>query len=804
MMKDLKTKRTVPVTLPLTLCVLCGSLSLPALAQSTASTSPDSETDGGEVFLLPAFTIDEESVNPYQSQQALSASRVAMPITDIPQTISVVTSELIKDTLSQRMLDVAKYVTPIVESSLTTGSDRYHVRGYQVSAEFIDGTILSGQDGYSMSLAPYNIERVEILKGPNAILVPGGSPGGVMNPITKSPMFKDQSSITLELAQYYGTGVSADFNRRLSDKTAARVVSAYWHSDGYARNQYRHGHMIAPSFTWQLSPAHKLTIKGEWMQNRETNLGGLPIDPAVGTDDKARIATSLPRDWSFGNRSDTRHRKAERLSGELLSTLGEHVTSRLIVTGNHVIRSDQGGTNAAIAGLPGGLGGSRNPYTGKWEPGVLWSVDNSGPEAVATSTAFPLPDPSSHVFNRTYGRVYLEYTEAHLKNDYAIAFEKGGIKSTTITGLSANSSKVHFKGYQNFSRSPVAANNLDAITYEPYNFGQPEAPSTGTDKTGKQNDLQVFVYENMSMWDGRIHVSGGYSRFFGQLDRVDSTGIGVVSGVPSNYSLSTDATTFGIVYKPVKQVSLFYGYNASEDQMPGSLGAGTIASNFRVADGDQNEFGVKTSLFDGKLTASLAWFDIAQTNYPAPNSEYYLLVSQGIQPPSDFPSTLYLDLSSKGWEFEFSYAVNSNLTVLGNFSAFELRQPFDVKYRAVPDSNGGLFLDYRFNDGLLKGFGINLGIDYKGEAPGDQVGPGYTTVKPLPGNGPDFVPNQPSFTVAARTIANLGFSYRQDNWTARLTIVNVLDKDYIQGALNRNGLYVGDPRSIRSSFTYSF
>ena len=148
--------------------------------------------------------------------------------------------------------------------------------------------------------------------------------------------------------------------------------------------------------------------------------------------------------------------------------------------------------------------------------------------------------------------------------------------------------------------------------------------------------------------------------------------------------------------------------------------------------------------------------------------------------------------------------MNSNLTVLGNFSAFELRQPFDVKYRAVPDSNGGLFLDYRFNDGLLKGFGINLGIDYKGEAPGDQVGPGYTTVKPLPGNGPDFVPNQPSFTVAARTIANLGFSYRQDNWTARLTIVNVLDKDYIQGALNRNGLYVGDPRSIRSSFTYSF
>ena len=54
-----------------------------------------------------------------------------------------------------------------------------------------------------MSLAPYNIERVEIIKGPNAILVPGGSPGGQMNPITKSPIMKDQASVTL-VVRYNG------------------------------------------------------------------------------------------------------------------------------------------------------------------------------------------------------------------------------------------------------------------------------------------------------------------------------------------------------------------------------------------------------------------------------------------------------------------------------------------------------------------------------------------------------------------------------------------------------------------------
>jgi iron complex outermembrane recepter protein len=783
-----------PLALVLAVCALAG------VHAQTVSTPASDEV----AIELPSFTISETTPNPYQAQQALSTSRVATSIQDIPQTVSVVTAELIRDTLGQRMLDVAKYVTPVVESSLTTGSDRYHVRGFQVSAEFIDGTIISGQDGYSMSLAPYNIERIEIIKGPNAILVPGGSPGGVMNPITKSPFARDDASVTIELAQYYGTAVSTDINRVLTENQAARINAAYWRSDGYAKNQYRHGYMFAPAWSLQLSPNHKLVVKGEIVQNRETNLSGLPIDPAVGSDDHARIARGLPRDWSFGDRTDTRHRATERLSAELYSTLSDHVTSRFYLMGNHVMRSDVGGTNGSIAGLAGGLGGSRNPRTGKWEPGVIWSVNNAGSQAVVSSTPAPLPDPSTYVFNRNYGRVFLDYTEAHLKNDYAARFETDRFRSTTIAGLSANTSEVHFKSYPAAARAPVAASNLAGITYGGYVFPRPSAPSSGTDKVGRQNDLQLYIYESLSVLKDRLIVSGGVSRFFGELSRTDNSGIGLVPGVPSSYSLSDTATSIGVVFKPLPSVSLFYGYNTSGGQMPGSLAAGTVAESLRVAEGDQNEFGIKTSLLEGRFTASFAYFDIVQSNYPAPNSEYYVLVSQGITPPPDFPSTLYLDLTSKGWEFEMSYSLNKNLTILGNYTKFELRQPFGIRYRAVPDENGAIYVDYRFTTGAWKGFGVNLGADYKGEAPGDLIGPSYTTTKPLPGGGAEFVPAQPSFLVAARTVANLGFSYRAEHWTARLTIANVFDKDYIAAALNRNSLFPGDPRSIRASFTYRF
>jgi iron complex outermembrane receptor protein len=770
-----------------------------------AQTTPPPARDKEEAVLLPQFTITETAANPYQSTQALSASRVAMPIQDIPQTISVVTSELIQDTLGQKMLDVAKYVTPIVESSLTMGSDRYQIRGYQVSHEFIDGTEISGQDGYSMSIAPYNIERVEIIKGPNAILVPGGSPGGQMNPITKSPLFTNRATATLELAQYFGTGANFDVNRVLSkdNRQAARFVGAYWYSDGYMKNSYRHGYMFAPSYALQLTPQNKVTVKAEVMQNRETNNSGLPIDPSVGSNDYARVARVLPRDWSFGDETDTRHRKTERISGELLSTLNEHITSRLFLMADHVIRSDVGGTNASISSTAGSIAGSRNPNTGLFEPGVVWTVNNSGATAVASSTNAPIPDPSTWVFNRNYGRVYLSYNELHAKNDFAGRYDFNWFKSTTIVGWAANRSTVKFLSYPAAPRPPVPASNLGSITYPGYAYQHPTATNNGGDMTGRQTDAQGFVYENLSFWKERVLVAGGYSRFSGTLKRIDTALIGYNPANPLQYKLGTNATTLGVTLKPIKEVSLFYGYNDSGGQMPGSLAAGNVSSTLRVAKGDQKEFGVKVAALNNRLTASFAHFDITQSNYPAPNSEYYVLVSQGITPPADFPSTLYLDLTSKGNEIEMTYSLSKNLTVLGNYSWFKLRQPFGVRYRATPDKNGGAYIDYRFTEGVLNGFGVNLGVDYKGEAPGDQVNPGYTTTKPLPG-ATKFVANQPSFKVAERTLFNLGFTYRNPRWIARVQIVNLFDKDYIQAALNRNSLYVGDPRSIRSSFTYKF
>jgi iron complex outermembrane receptor protein len=442
------------------------------------------------------------------------------------------------------------------------------------------------------------------------------------------------------------------------------------------------------------------------------------------------IARGIPHDWSFGNVDDNRHRSTERLSAELDSTFGSHVSSRFYVMADHVRRIDVGGTNDAINNIGGG---SINPYTGNYEPGVTWAT---GPVAAdgtvtPTSTVVPVNDPSLWYFSHNVTKVDLEYTEAHLKNDYAAKFESSWFKSTTLAGYAADFSKVHYKSYASSSRpsladapngatiNGVAYPGLSGITYPPYQFpaivpanfslATPTSSQVGGDVTSKQGTLQGFFLETLSVLNDRIQLSGGLSRFYGYLDRTDTTNTSLNSTIllaAPSYNLQTNAKTVGIVVKPIKEVSLFASRNTTGGTMPGELSPGTYLENtttfgpdayhasattvqaFRPTSGGQDEFGAKTSLLGGAFTASVAYFKISQRNYPVPNSDYYTLVAQGNQAAANaLPNPIYLDLNAKGWEFESTYSFNKNLTILGNYTSMKERQPItDVRVRACPTS----------------------------------------------------------------------------------------------------------------------
>jgi iron complex outermembrane receptor protein len=334
-------------------------------------------------------------------------------------------------------------------------------------------------------------------------------------------------------------------------------------------------------------------------------------------------------------------------------------------------------------------------------------------------------------------------------------------------------------------------------------------------KIAKLEEMQFYVQENAGLFQDRLLLSGGVSRYFGSLTRTDNSGIAAIGD--RTLDISSTAASFGVIVRPIKPVSLFFSHNSSGDTMPGSLQAGNPAISstanppYKPSNGEQDEFGIKGSFLGDRLTFSLAHFNITQTNYAVPNSEYYTLVSQGNQAAANLlPTSTFLDVNSKGWEAEGSYVVNKNLTLIGNLSSYEYRQPTGVRIRAVPDHIWAAFADYHFTEGMLNGFGVNLGVDSKSDMVGESV-TALTTSKPLagvtqtyPGIAAGFVPQQASYKYDGRTLVNLGVSYKAKAWVARVQANNLFDKDYIAVGGSRTAIAVGNPREFRATFTYNF
>jgi len=93
---------------------------------------------------------------------------------DTPTTVTVMTAEFMEDVGGVRVLDAAKYVAGVSESTIPNSLDRINIRGFQTEGRRVDGFGTADQANYD----PAAIERMEIIKGPDALLSPSETPGG--------------------------------------------------------------------------------------------------------------------------------------------------------------------------------------------------------------------------------------------------------------------------------------------------------------------------------------------------------------------------------------------------------------------------------------------------------------------------------------------------------------------------------------------------------------------------------------------------------------------------------------------------
>ncbi|HHQ4723424.1 TonB-dependent receptor [Aeromonas veronii] len=207
-----------------------------------------------------------------QHQEVATATRTNTPAKLVPQTIdSVKVSEL--TAFGQPTLSEALSGIPGVNASGDTRFDGVNIRGFSASNDFyLDGFRDDMQ--YTRDLG--NIERVEVLKGPAAVLYGRGSTGGIVNRVSKKPQKGQESSVTARVGSFDSQRLAADLNGEASEQVQLRLNMAQEDKDSFRNGVKSKRTLLAPSANWEISDNLNWLVQYERNEHDRTPDRGIP------------------------------------------------------------------------------------------------------------------------------------------------------------------------------------------------------------------------------------------------------------------------------------------------------------------------------------------------------------------------------------------------------------------------------------------------------------------------------------------------------------------------------------------------
>ncbi|MGR4870552.1 TonB-dependent receptor [Variovorax sp. LARHSF232] len=253
------------------------SLSCSALAQTPAASAG-----------LREVTVSADEDKGYAPAAARSATKSSAPLRDIPQSVNVVTEQLIEDQNATSMEAALRNVPGVSMSHGDGQRDQVLIRGFSaISDMFVDG--VRDDALYFRDLS--DVERVEVLKGPAAVLYGRGSSGGIINRVTKKPIFGSPfgGEVSLGVGSNGYTRATADLNTPIGEAMAFRLNVAGEDSDSYRDQQFTQRYNVAPSLAIKFSPQTDLLLQYTNLRDeRLTDFGvpalnGRPVDVPRGT-----------------------------------------------------------------------------------------------------------------------------------------------------------------------------------------------------------------------------------------------------------------------------------------------------------------------------------------------------------------------------------------------------------------------------------------------------------------------------------------------------------------------------------------
>ncbi len=753
--------------------LVCVCLLSSVRAQDQNQAQPDAPK--GETVNLPKFTIEAATDDSFIGKEAMSTTRTGVGLVDLPQSVQVVNKEFLNDLHPEYIADIMKYIGGGQTGTLTwTGSTRYMMRGFTTEGDFTDGFKMpSGNTNFNF------VDHVEIIKGPAAIFVTNSANtvGGMVNKVSKSPTTYNVGTFTIEGAEFDRGGADIDIGGPITKdkKLQYRLLMSYVDFDRYYDNGYDTRWSIMPMLAYDFSANTRLWIKMEKFDHNYSSYNGISIDGRTGKIADVPFTNNLNEDSPNNWREDA----FNRVWGQFTTRPSDFLAIRF----SGLAYTSYAGTVESIVSPSGATNPTQLP-DGSWAflPYAQYTI----PPNYVPGQLLP----------RTISSVKRDSPGREVQNDYVFTFSTGPVNHTFLIGGVAREDIQTTRTYSGGSTSTATTSSIDP--FNPVfpgtayvNFDQPPVSLDDQDAIF----FKGFVLDTVNMMKDRLILNFGVSRSrFAQSTSTtpynQKTGVlGTTTSVPRTV-LYKNLTQWGVVVKPLPNVSLFYGSNSNFAANPIQFG-----QFLPPQEGQQKEYGIKSTWLNDRLSFSMAYFDIKQLN-------------NNVQPfPQTTPPSFLLinGVTSKGVDGDISFNLNENWSFIASFADFNAEaalrspwsltpMPYDGKtYTSLPvnnvsERNWSIWTRYKFTRGPLKGMSIGVGVNSLSKRAitdnANQILYGYV----------------PGYTLVD---ANINYETKRFKYTLRID--NLLDdRTYIHAARSNQVILPGYPINVGAAITYKF
>ena len=240
--------------------------------------------DAATVVLRPTRTGEAQPLAPvqivaarrtvYAVQQTTTAMRTATPLRDVPQSVSIITRDLMADAGMRSMGDVARFIPGITMGQGEGNRDQPTIRGNNTTADFyVDGV----RDDVQYFRDLYNLERVEAIMGSNAMIFGRGGGGGVLNRVTKEATWLPLHELTLQGGSWDARRATLDIGGGLSQSVAGRVNGMVERSGLFREGVSLERYGVNPTLTFAPGLRRtRVTLGYELFSDRRTADRGIP------------------------------------------------------------------------------------------------------------------------------------------------------------------------------------------------------------------------------------------------------------------------------------------------------------------------------------------------------------------------------------------------------------------------------------------------------------------------------------------------------------------------------------------------